>query len=112
MRLPNPERAFVDPVKLVGYCLSDEHPRGRNKARVFRSALGITAGHADILRSALLAAAVSEQAEVGEGDSFGQRFVVDFWMSGPTGRAAIRSAWIVLAGEDFPRLTTCYVRTP
>jgi len=28
---------------------------------------------------------------------------------GPLGVAVIRSAWIVLAGEDFARLTTCYV---
>jgi hypothetical protein len=26
-----------------------------------------------------------------------------------THRATVRSGWIVLAGEEFPRLTTCYV---
>jgi hypothetical protein len=43
MRLPNAERAFVDTEKLRDYCLSQTHPRGRHKARVFAEALGMTA---------------------------------------------------------------------
>ena len=35
MKLPNGERAIVDTRKLLEYCLNSEHPRGRNKARVF-----------------------------------------------------------------------------
>ena len=41
MRLPNPSRAFVDASKLRDYCLNAQHPRGRHKARVFASALGL-----------------------------------------------------------------------
>ena len=37
------------------------------------------------------------------------RYVLDFSMSGPAGEAQIRSTWIVRTGEDFPRLTSCYV---
>lgn len=39
--LPNAERAEVPEEKLRLYALSREHLRGRDKARVFRSALGI-----------------------------------------------------------------------
>ena len=34
---------IVDLAKLRDYCLNEEHPRGRHKARVFRSRLGLTA---------------------------------------------------------------------
>ena len=37
MRLPNGERAVIDIRKLQEYCLNSQHPRGRNKARVFAS---------------------------------------------------------------------------
>ena len=107
--MPNAERAVVDPRKLREYCLSPQHPRGRHKARVFKSVLGVTAGNADELRETLLAAAQSDQAVAGEQDQFGQRYVVDVFVGGPAGSAMIRSTWIVRYGDDFPRLTSCYV---
>ncbi len=109
MKLPNGDRAVVDIEKLRDYCLSMEHPRGRHKARVFASALGISDQDADVLRDALLTAAVTEEASSGEIDEYGQRFVVDFDIIGPGGQARVRSAWIVRGDEDFPRLTSCYV---
>lgn len=71
--------------------------------------MGITDQHATALRGALLAAAVNGEAVPGERDEYGQRYSVDFDMTGPTGTGRVRSAWIVLAGDDFPRLTSCYV---
>ncbi len=109
MKLPNPERAVVDIAKLRDYCLSFKHPRGRHKARVFATTLGLTADHAEKLRDALLAAARTYDATPTEQDSYGQRYVVDFPMNGPAGQAMVRSSWIVRRGEDFPRLTSCYV---
>ena len=37
----------------------------------------------------------------------GDRAVVD--LAKLTGEATVRSSWIVRSGEDFPRLTSCYV---
>ncbi len=109
MNLPGSERAIVDIAKLRDYCLNERHPRGRHKARVFASSLGITISEADVLQCALLNAAVSGDAVVGEADDYGQRYVLDFVMIGPAGRAMVRSSWIIPRGEDFPRLTSCYV---
>lgn len=109
MRLPNAERAVVDVAKLRDYCLSLHHPRGRHKARVFGTAIGITADSADMLRIALLNAALHCEAVPSIGDRHGQRYVLDFEMSGPVGRKTVRSSWIVRTGEGFPRLVTCYV---
>lgn len=101
----------VDVVKLRDYCLSDIHPRGRHKARIFRLRLGLTARDAELLRQALLDAASGDQDDLRptDADEYGQRFVLDFEMTTPAGRAAVRSAWIVLAGQEVLRLTSCYV---
>lgn len=109
MKMPNPDRAVVEIEKLTEYCLNPAHPRGRHKARAFESALGITAADAEMLRDALLDAAVNQDAVTAEGDEHGQRYVVEFEMSGPVGPATVRSAWIVRADQDFPRFVSCDV---
>jgi hypothetical protein len=109
MKLPNGDRAIVDRSKLVDYCLSPTHLRGRHKARIFARVLGLLQHNADLLHQALLRAAVLEEATATQRDVYGQRYVLDFSMRGPLGSGVIRSAWIVLTGEDRPRLTSCYV---
>ena len=109
MRLPNPQQAIVDIAKLRLYCLNPKHPRGRHKARIFASRLGITEKHAERLREALLQAAIENEVRLGNQDKYGQRYVLDFEMSGPFGRATVRSSWIVLTGERRARMTSCYV---
>lgn len=109
MRLPNGDRAVVEIAKLRDYCLNQTHPRGRHKARVFESALGLAHQDAAKLRAALLEAARATEIELGERDSYGQRYVLDFPMTGPLRAVTVRSCWIVLTGEDTPRLTSCWV---
>lgn len=109
MKLPHGARAVVDVAKLRDYCLNRTHARGRHKARVFATALGLTERHANVLRDALLGAALEAEASLSERDKYGQRYVVDFEMTGPAGRAMVRSNWIVLTGEDYPRLSSCHV---
>lgn len=109
MKLPNAEHATIDIRKLRDYCLNPDNPRGRNKARVFASALGLTAADADELVSVLLEAARTDEAQPGEFDRFGQRYTVDCEVERAGRKAALRSGWIIRHDEDFPRLTTCYV---
>jgi len=65
--------------------------------------------YAEKLREALLAAAQDGDAILGEQDGYGQRYGLVFVMAGPVGEATVHSSWIVRRGEDFPRLTSCYV---
>ncbi len=99
MRLPNGGQAIVDIRKLRDYSLNPFHSVGKSKARVFAS-IGITVADAARLREALLQAAASCDASPTLLDEYGQRYVVDFEFAG---------AWILLKGEEYPRLTTCYV---
>ena len=109
MVLPNADRAEVDIRKLRDYCLSPVHPVGKHKAAVFRAALGLTVVDADWFRGLLVRAARSEEAITEIADEFGMRFRIDFELATPAGAAMIRSAWIIRADEDFPRLTTCFI---
>jgi len=71
MRLPGGEHAIVDIVKLRDYCLNPLHPRGRHKARVFVSALGLIRADAQFLREELLRAAREADAAMGDVDKYG-----------------------------------------
>ena len=108
MKLPNGERAIVDIRKLQAYCLNSQHPRGRNKARVFASA-GIRQADAEELRASLLRAASNAEAQLGLANPYGQRYVVDFDLVRQGRTVRIRSTWIVRIEGDLPRLTSCYV---
>lgn len=109
MKLPNAERAIVEIEKLRDYCLNPQHPRGRHKARVFASRLGLSSQHAELVRDHLLRAAQKQSAALGFGDEYGQRYVIDFDMNGPSGKGTVRSRWIVRKGENVARLTSCFV---
>jgi hypothetical protein len=109
MKLPNAEASIVEIEKLRDYCLSREHPRGRHKARVFLSLLGMTAAHAEELRAALIEAALKEDAVQGVSDQYGTRYIIDFDLRRCGRMARIRSCWIVLKSEIAPRFVTCYI---
>jgi hypothetical protein len=108
MKLPNPERAVVDIAKLLDYCLNPKHEDGKHKAKVFAAALGLSRSNAEWLQRHLLDIAREEATLVSE-SRFGRLYVIDFPLETSHGAAMVRSGWIVRTGEDFPRLTTCFV---
>lgn len=110
MKLPGGDRAVVDREKLAEYCLNPDHPRGKHKARVFESVLGITTAEVEDLRAALLDAALNAEAEPAHEDHFGARYIIDFPIRGPKGSGTLRSMWILRQGEKVPWLTSCYVK--
>ena len=109
MKIPNADQAFVDIEKLRGYCLNESHSRGKHKARLFSSVLGVTAAHAEAQRKTLLDIIRTHDAVATHQDQYGKHYVVEFVMRSLKGQAKVRSLWIIRSGEDFPRLTTCYV---
>ncbi|MEW6690623.1 MAG: DUF6883 domain-containing protein [Pseudomonadota bacterium] len=109
MKLPNGERAIVEIDKLRRYCLDPAHPRGRHKARVFLSALGLSAADADVLRAALVRAAANAEAAPGQSDRYGTRYTFTCEVRHGTRTALVRCHWIVRRNEELPRLVTCYV---
>jgi uncharacterized protein DUF6883 len=109
MKLPNGERANIG-AKLENYVLNPSHWEGRHKARVFESVLGITLSNRDALRDAILAAAAnSDEAEAIGDNGHGMVYLLRFPLTTAHGTAMILTVWIILHGEDFPRLVTCYI---
>ena len=77
MKLPNGSNAVADIEKLRDYCLSAQHPEGRHKARVFLSALGMTASDAERLRILLLSEARQSNVAIMMGaDKYGCRYSI------------------------------------
>jgi hypothetical protein len=109
MRLPGVERAVVDIAKLRDYSLSTRHEAGQHKARVFKSALGISADDAGWLRKHILSAIHTQEAIARPSSPFGVNFAVDILIERDKRKAFVRTAWIIEYGTDFPRLTSCYV---
>jgi hypothetical protein len=108
MPMPNAERAIVDIRKLRDYCLNPMHDEGQHKARLFATALGMTADDAEDLRLLLLKAVTTSDAQLGRCDAYGQRYAVDFLLIWRDKQARVRSGWIIEHDSDTPRLTTCY----
>jgi hypothetical protein len=109
MKLPNGERADLGS-KIEDYVLNPSHWEGRHKARVFESMLGITRRNQQVLREAILAAAVdSDEAEALGDNDYGTLYVLRFPLTIAHRTAMILTAWIIRHEEDFSRLITCYI---
>ncbi|MGA2136983.1 MAG: DUF6883 domain-containing protein [Bryobacteraceae bacterium] len=60
--LRNADHAIVDLAKLCDYCLSPEHPDGKHKPRVFKSAFGLGRVDGEWLRERILEAVTTRPA--------------------------------------------------
>ena len=109
MKLPHGDRALVEDAKLRDYVLNPRHPIGRHHAALFERLLGIHLGNAEILKDALLRAAVDEDVTHEVVTPYGRKFEMPFLLPGPVGARRVLSVWIVDQGRDRPRLVTCYV---
>ena len=109
MKLPNGDCAIVDDAKLLDYVLNPAHPVGRHHAELFRRLLGITRDHYLILRNALLEGASNQEVQPGQESRYGQKYEMRIPFGGPQGTKVILAVWLIEAGDDRPRLVTCYV---
>ncbi|AFY44973.1 hypothetical protein Nos7107_4439 [Nostoc sp. PCC 7107] len=91
MKLPNPERAIVETEKIAAYCLNLEHPEGKHKARVFKSALDLDLNDAEELQTILLQAVVDYDAIPGESNLYGQKYIIDFPLSRSVNKQSFRA---------------------
>ena len=108
MRIPNADRAIIDPVKLHGYLLSPSHPIGRLKAAFFR-ALGYSVEEWRQLETDLRTQHLSQDVTLEEQTRYGQKYSIHATLIGPSGNSAdVVSVWFVRTGEEVPRFVTAY----
>jgi hypothetical protein len=110
--LPGAERASIPTDKLVRYALDQTHPRGRHKARVFSSALGITATDWRYLHEQILQALPTAPVRSTRITPFGAAYEVVVPIDGLNGATLpVVTTWIV-EGDAPPRLTSTWVDIP
>lgn len=108
-KMTNFNKAFIDNAKLENYSLCEEHPEGKHKAKVFKSALGIDKRDAEWLKKQILERVKNENPVESKRNEFGVFYRIDFELKRGFFKTKIRTAWKVLPNEDFPRLVSCYV---
>lgn len=107
--VPRADEAVIPDAKLTAYALNPAHDVGGHKARLFASALGITAENRHLLTDAIRSGLPLVPARSGIVDEHGARFRADIEVTGPKGRATVRTGWIVREPGGVPHLTTAIV---
>jgi hypothetical protein len=109
MRLPHAENAQIPLEKLAGYALDPNHKDGRHKARVFKASLGFMRGDSETV-SLLIKNLVSFfDARQRGTDDWGTRYQVDIPLTGRSGKATVRTGWMIPVDSNTPSLTTVFV---
>ncbi len=109
MKLPNGDRAVIPIEKLLGYCLNPNHPKGKHKARVFKSALGITADKVELLVQLVQLAAVQGEVVQSRTTDFGQEFKLN-WVIPSHDELQLRTIWIIPGDAATPQLVSAFIK--
>jgi hypothetical protein len=100
LRIPNADRAIMDPVKLHGYLLSRSHPIGRFKAAFFH-ALGYSSEEWRQLEADLRNQHLTQDVTLEEETAYGQKYSIHAPLIGPSGSSAVVvSVWVVRRSQD------------
>lgn len=106
--LPHADHALVDEAKICDYLLSDTHPVGRFKARVFRS-LGYTAESWTRLRDDLLHHGQTGSVQRIERSAYGIKVVISATLKSPDGSAKpFRTVWFIPEHSSQAKLVTAF----
>jgi hypothetical protein len=108
VKLPNANKAIVEPEKIVDYLLNRAHPDNGGKPEFFE-ALGFRRKQWKILAAALLA--LARQAAVAQimKSPHGQKYVIIGRVKSPAGKSPlVKTIWIVDSGVETARLVTAY----
>ncbi|MFN4776677.1 MAG: DUF6883 domain-containing protein [Pseudanabaena sp.] len=109
MKLPNGDHPEISMQKILGYCLNFNHDKGKDKARVFQSRLGITSQDADHLVKLIQIAAVEGEVVQESNTKFGREYKVD-WEIPNIGGTELRTIWEVSIDSGYPRLISAFLK--
>lgn len=100
---------MIPDAKIAGYVLNPAHDVGGHKARLFASVLGVTVENRHLLEEAIRSGLPLVPAVNRGTDPHGEKFQADIEVTGPRGRATVRTGWIVREPGGVPQLTTAIV---
>ena len=99
-----------DPIILLlyYYLLSETHPVGKSKAKIFRS-VGYNELNVGLLKKGLLSIAHAGDIVDTQSSEHGVKYVIEGLLQTPAGGpVGIRTVWIIDRGQDRPRFVTAY----
>jgi len=105
-KLPNSHQAAIADTKLTGYLLNDEHPRGKSKAKFFKS-FGFSREEWETLGAALIVQGQINSVVATSTDTWGTRYEVLCNVPTPDQRnPCIRTVWQITSANPLPQLIT------
>ena len=108
MDLPGAEHGYIPTSKLQDYILSEQHPIGRFKSKLFR-AWGFHEMNLHLLKQGLLSIAQTGAVKEHTTFPFGIKYVIDGRLQTPQGRSIpLRTVWMVDKEQTRPRFLTAY----
>lgn len=107
MKLPHRQNAYIPKSKLINYLLSEAHPVGRSKAKIFRG-IGFNETNVAMLSEMLLKIAQSQEVREIKNLDFGTNYVLDGILQVGESSIALRTIWFLERGSDKPRFVTAY----
>lgn len=110
MKFFGTKRVIIEHEKIEGYCLNENHPVGKHKAKVFASALGINSKDAEWLINQIRDKLPECEAVTWQEDEYGIRYQVEMQIENGLKKAIISTIWLYSVPEDHLRLITCYVK--
>ena len=106
MKIPNSDRAVIEPSKLTDYLLNPEHKRGGAKARLLIQ-FGYSSENCQQLETDIRNFHLSADVDVIKETAYGTRYEISTALSTPVNRQLfVRTVWQIDKGTDFPRLIT------
>jgi hypothetical protein len=110
-KMPNSAKALVAPEKISRYLFNVDNPIGKNKAKVFKAALGYDLATGDDFIKAISEAIVGKDYVAHEITPWGEQYKIDVSIKGPNGATkVVRTTWMIDNGSDKPRFITAYVK--
>ncbi len=108
MKLPYAKNVVIPKEKLVNYILSETHPTGKFKAKIFRK-IGFDESKINTFEKELKQIADSEEIIKEITSKYGTKYIIDGQIKGSEGKAIkVRTIWIIEIGEIKPRFITIY----
>ena len=108
MKLPNSESAFIPKAKLTNYLLSETHPDGKQKAKLFK-AVGFNETNVPLLEISLLDIAHTQGVKAIVKTIHGIKYVIEGRIAAPNGKTLnLRTIWIIEPNRKAPRFVTSY----
>lgn len=94
--------------KLTDYILSEIHPTGKFKAKLFRE-IGFDETNLNILQKQLKEIAKSQEVKETQISMYGAKYIIDGKIKSPKGKVIkVRTVWIIETGQTRARFITVY----